>query len=328
MSAAHAGGAPVLEVLTPTYRPDLGLCRDLNASVLRFGGATTRHRLVVPARDRSLAASLAGPRTTVETASRHLPRGFVPVPGNLHVNLSHPFPPVRGWVSQQLVKLAATASSDADLVVVADSDLVFVRPFGPDTFRRDGVALLYRLDGGVHAGLPRHVEWHRTARRVLGLPAAVDAPLPDYICWPCAWEPSVVRRMLAHIEAVHRRSWQTTLAGCLHLSEMIVYGVYVDEVLGGAAATTSRMHCLRHTHETPFDEAGLDDFLSGLRADHLSVMISAKSGTDEDTRRAALAPVLGAAAQPSPQVLPPSMRKSRTGVVAAKLTSKAPRRIG
>jgi len=291
---------PVLEILTPSYRPDLGLCRDLNASVLAHGDAGTRHRVVVPRRDRGLVRDLAGHRTTVETSQRYLPRGFVPVPGNLHVNLLRPVPPVRGWVSQQVVKLAATAASDADLVVVADSDLVFVRPFGLETFRRDGVPLLYRLEDGVHEGLPRHVQWHRTARRVLGLPDDVSAPLPDYICWPCAWEPSVVRRLLAHVESVHRRPWQTTLAGCLHLSEMIVYGVFVDEVLGGSDAVTSRMHCLRHTHETAFDRGALDQFLSGLRPDDLSVMISAKSGTDEAARRTALAALVhdGAATGP------------------------------
>jgi len=279
-----------LEVLTPTYRPDLDLCRDLNRSLRRHGGSAVTHRIVVPRRDLDLIRDLAGPSTILETAEQYLPRSFWRVPGNIHVNLRRPVPPVRGWVTQQIVKLSASAASDKSLVVVADSDLVFVKSVDLDTFRANGSPMFYRLPDGVHAGLPRHVEWHRTARRVLGLPSNVSPPLPDYICWPCAWEPAIVRQMLAHIETVHRPAWQTTLAGCLHLSEMVLYGVFVDEVLGGRdSGVTTQMRCLRHTEESAFDTTELARFLEDLSADDIAVMISAKSGTGLAERRAALA---------------------------------------
>ena len=176
-----------LDVLTPSYRQDLELCRDLVGSVERFAGPQVRHTLVVPPRDVPDFAELAGSRTHVISASQWLPRSLVPVPGNMHVNLRHPWLPVRGWVTQQLVKLAATAASDADVVLLADSDLLFVRPFDASDHVRDNLPLFYRLPGGVHAGLPRHVEWHRVARRLLGLPHRVGPPLTDYVCWPCPW---------------------------------------------------------------------------------------------------------------------------------------------
>jgi hypothetical protein len=285
-----------LEVLTPSYRPDLELCEDLCRSVMLFGGPEVRHRLLVPRRDRELFARFANDRTRVELAADHLPRSFVPVPHNFRVDLRRPWWPVRGWVTQQIVKLEATARSEADVVVLADSDLVFARPFGLDTFRGpDGRLAFYRLPGGVDEGMPRYPIWHDVSRWLLGLPPVGrgDA-LDDYICWPCTWSPQTVRDMLARIESVHGRSWQRLVGAQRHFSEMILYGVYVMEVLREAApfVTVSEMACTRHTEETTLGPADLRALVSSRRPDDVAIMISAKSNTDIGMRRDALADVL------------------------------------
>ena len=280
-----------MEVLTPSYGPDFELCRDLNRSVLRHGPADVVHRIVVPRRDRHLFAPMAGRRTVVELVTHNLPGRFVPVPGaNMWMNVARPLPPVRGWIAQQIVKLEATARSAAELVVVADSDLVFVRPFSAETFSTTGQVDFYRLDGAIDDALPRHVVWHRVARRLLGLIEDESLPKPDYVCWPCAWEPPVVREMLARIESEHRRAWQTMVGSCLHFSEMILYGVYVDALMPDrrTRAATSSMPCLTHPDEIPLDEAGVRRFVERLPEDAVAVMISAKSGTSLGDRRRGL----------------------------------------
>jgi hypothetical protein len=277
-----------LEILTPSYAPDRELCGDLNESVLRLASPDVRHRLVVPARDLALFADLAGERTEVVDARRFLPRTFRPIPRvNGWLDLRAPYPPVRGWIAQQIVKLAAAAESPADVVVIADSDLTFVRPFGVADFAPDGSVPLYRLDGAVTELLPRHLLWHRVARRLLGLPATDERVLPDYICWPCAWSPSVVRTMLDRIHAVTGMHWASAIGRQLHFSEMILYGVYVDEVLsvGGPVRHTSAMPCRVHPDEIRMDEPGLRTFLSGVGQGDLAIMVSAKSGTDLGLRR-------------------------------------------
>jgi hypothetical protein len=266
-------------VLTPSYRPDHALCVELNRSVLRLAPPAVRHALVVPPADLGLFRSLAGERTTVQDARAVVPRPLRKIPGlNLWLDLRAPFPPVRGWVAQQVVKLAAAAAADADLVLLADSDLVFVRPFGPRTFAPDGA-------------VPLHVRWHEVARRLLGLPPGDEPARPDYVCWPCLWEPAVVRRMLARVEAVTGLPWAAAVGRELHVSEMVLYGVYVDELEGRHRAVphTDDMRCPAYSDEAPLDRDGLAAFLARVRLRDVAVMVSAKSGTALDLRRALIA---------------------------------------
>jgi hypothetical protein len=283
-----------LEVLTPSYRPDYELCVDLQRSVRVHGGEGVSHRIVVPRRDLQMFTAITDERTRIDPAISFLPRSLVPMPRNLHVQLTRPWWPVRGWIAQQIVKLEATARSTADVVVVADSDLVFVRPFDADTFSGPTGVQFYALPGAVHAGMPRHIEWHRVAHRLLGLPPPTGLPLSDYVCWPCAWDPSVVRALLARISSTHGRPWQRLVASQRHFSEMILYGVYVTEVLGSTAplTTVADMHCPRHMDESALGASALRDLVDVRSPEDIAIMISAKSGTDVTARRAALSPVL------------------------------------
>lgn len=284
--------SPTMLVLTPSYRPDHELCVDLNGSVLRFAPADVRHAVVVPAADRSLFGGLAGSRTTVLDVRDVLPAQLWKVPRlNVWVNARRPYPPVRGWIAQQIVKLAAVAGAGENLVLLADSDLVFIRPFAPGTFAPAGVVPLYRRVGAVTAGLPRHMIWHDTARRLLGLAVGAEEAHPDYICWPCVWEPAVVRRMLARVEQATGMPWATAVGRELHFSEMVLYGVFVDEVESRSRPVphTTDMRCPSHSDEAALDRDGLASFLAGVRERDVAVMVSAKSGTSLTLRRRMIA---------------------------------------
>jgi hypothetical protein len=281
---------PPLAIITPSYAPDFELCADLHASVRAFAPEVDHH-IIVPRRDLALFRPLVGDRTHVHDAAEFLPRTFLPLPGvNGWVNARRPFPPLRGWITQQIVKLAAAARLDADVVLLVDSDIEFIRPVGPDVFHRDGVARFYRKPGAIDDRLPRHVLWHQVARRLLGLPPA-SAPYADYICWPAPWDPAIVRSVLARVEEVTGRPWATAIGAQLHFSEEILYGVYVDEVLGAPATNfvTDDMLCPEYSDEIPLDEPGLRDFLARTGPDDIAVMISAKSGTPVALRRSVLA---------------------------------------
>jgi hypothetical protein len=278
-----------LAVLTPSYGPDFELCADLHRSVLARTPESVHHHLVVPGRDLELFGRLAGPRTHLHRESVFLPRSFVPLPrANLSINARHPFPPVRGWIRQQILKLAAASALDCDVVVLVDSDIEFIRPFDADTFVRDGVVRFYRRPDAVDVRLPRHLIWHRVARRLLGLPAVTAPPLPDYVSSLLAWDPAIVRQLLTRVESVTGRPWQTAIGAELHFSEWTLYGVFVEEVLGAAATTFTADHSRCHSYwdETPLDEVGVAEFLSGVRPDDIAVMISAKSHTPLPVRRA------------------------------------------
>jgi len=274
-----------LSMITPSYRPDLELCGELVQSVKKHGPALLEHTLIVPTIDMEAFADLGDARA----ASDYLPRSFVPAPRNVWINLRRPVPPVRGWILQQVVKLEAAARSSASVVLLVDSDIVFIRPFSIDTYYRNGQARFYRTANAIHAGMRRHILWHQVARKLLGLRPTDSLPLHDYICWPMAWDPEIVRAMLRRVEQATGMRWQSAVASQMHFSEGILYGVYVDEVMGGAPYSEDRMLCTDYSDETPLDERAIEALQSQTSSQDIAVMISAKSGTALAARRRAVA---------------------------------------
>lgn len=281
-----------LALVTPSYARDLDLCEDLVASVLRHTQPDVTHHIIVPASDLAAFERLAGDRTFISDVRAYLPRPMVKIPGvNGWLNLRHPFPPVRGWMAQQIVKLAAAASAEADVVLLIDSDVLLIRAVDASSFCPSGRVQLFEIPEGVDDSLPRHHLWHAAARRLLGLQPHRASVLPDYICWPCAWEPESVRMMLKRVESVTGLPWATAVGRELHFSEMILYGVFIREVVGASEDLhlTSEMRCLNHSDEVALDEAALRGLLAGAGPDDVAIMISAKSGTPLAVRRGLLA---------------------------------------
>jgi hypothetical protein len=280
-----------MSVITPSFAPDFELCADLHRSVLECLPSSVYHHIIVPRSDLKLFAQLTDARTHIHCEADLLPASFVHVPfSKLTVNLGQPFPPVRGWILQQLVKLAAVAASEDDVVLLVDSDIEFIQPFGVETFVRNGVVRFYRKPDEIDERLPRHMTWHRVARALLGLPPAVP-PYTDYISSLLAWDPAIVRRMLARVTATTGRPWTTAIARQLHFSEWTLYGVFVDEVIGAPANSFASDDplCLAYWGTTPLNEDGAVDFLRGVQSTDVAAMISAKSRTLVAIRRAAFA---------------------------------------
>jgi hypothetical protein len=282
-----------MAVITPSYALDLELCSDLNESVLRNTPAPVRHYIITPRRDLRLFSRLRGTRTEVLSVDEVLPWHVLPVPArNFWLNLRHPWPPVRGWVMQQVIKLQMATQVNADLMLLADSDVRLVRPVASDRFRVDGKTLFYRKDREVGRHMPRHVIWYDVAARLLGVPSAVP-PLPDYINPFNVWDRRIVIAMLERVERATGSHWLDAVAGQRHLSEFFLYGVFVDKVLAAQAGVlgTSSMFCSGYWERTPLDVTAGSRFVQGLSTDDVAIMISAKSGTPLDVRRKILAGV-------------------------------------
>jgi hypothetical protein len=245
----------------------------------------------VPPRDRSLFARYEGPRCRVRASSEFLPARYLSIPGaNAHVNLRRPWPPVRGWVMQQAVKLAAVSRLDAEVVLLADSDVVLVRPVRMDRFMIDDQLSLFRDEKGVTADMDRHVRWHQVAREILGLPLAPPPPLPDYINPLNFWRPAVVRALQQQISATTGRDWLDAFNSRLHISEFILYGVFVDEILSSSGPRPSGETMISHNswEREPLDRDAAITLAESLPRDAVALMISAKSRTPTDVRQVAI----------------------------------------
>lgn len=277
-----------LELVTPSYAPDRELCGDLVRSARRYAPPGTVHTVIVPPADVTLFSPLAADGARIRSTAEVFPRGFTKLPrANVWINRRTPWLPVRGWIAQQIVKLAAVAASTADVVLVADSDVEFVRPFSADDFLVGGRPPLYRLPAAVTPALPRHMRWDAVARRLLGVEPSATEQLPDYICWPCLWQPAIVRDALDRVERVTGLPWAAAIGRQPHFSEMVLYGVYVDHVLREGPFTAD-MHCPSFSDESALDDVALAAFLERIAPGDVAVMISAKSGTDLAARRDAI----------------------------------------
>lgn len=302
-AAASVATESQMVVVTPTYAPDLELFGDLHQSVLRCFPTDVRHVAVVPDTDLSRFQRFEGPRCLVVGVRDVLPRSVLALPfiklmrSRVWMNVRRPVPPLRGWIIQQLVKLAVASQMPERIIVTADSDLVFIRPVTVDTFAPNGKSRLYRLDEGVGDSLPRHLRWHAVAHELLGLPPAPPPPLPDYVSPLIPWDRDVVNRMLRRVEQVTGRRWLEAVGKELHFSECILYGVYIDQ-FERAENVTVTAESLCHSYwdpvigeHAPLTEEQAAAWLSSVGPHDVAYMISAKSHTPLDVRRAAHASV-------------------------------------
>lgn len=263
-----------MSLITPSYGPDFERCRLLCESVDRFARNTT-HYLVVDRRDERLFTPLGSPLRRIVTVESILPWWIFRVPGARRWWMSLRTRPLRNWILQQLVKLSMSEAVGTELMVYADSDVTFVRPFGPERFVEEDRVRLNR----VKYESAQHRQWLDVAANVLGDVARADIPAANYVASLVTWRRSVLRRMHERITQRHGRSWLRTMAGQQAFSEYMVYGLFVENVLGfdaaGHAPMDSPILALSWGQDLS-SEAGVDRFLDGIREGDIGVMIHSK----------------------------------------------------
>lgn len=221
--------SPQIAIVTPSYHRDFDRCRLMVQSFDRYASADLHHYLVIDRRDLGMFKVFANDRRTVLAAEDLLPWWIFRLPRVPKVWFSLKTMPVRGWIVQQLLKLAVPTQIDADVYCFMDSDVAFLRPTDTSVFiQGDAVRLFRRPD---HANLPTHRRWHRTAARLLGLEER-EYFGSDYIGNMITWRREHLLQMHDHIEQVTGKQWLRAVASELHLAEYILYGVFVEHVLG------------------------------------------------------------------------------------------------
>lgn len=290
-------------ILTPSYRPDYDRLVRLHESVLEFTDESVLHHVIVPRRDLALFRELESSRLRVWAEADFLPTGFIATDGlaamvkKAHLlpaalrfgalNLRRPWPPVRGWVLQQLLKLSASTKLGVSAVVIIDSDVALLRAMPAELFIRDGAVRLYEKPESITRAMNRHVMWTRTAHRLLGLPAPESSTHPDYVAGIVTWDPELVTGCLARIEKVSGRSWATAIGAELHFSEFILYGTYVQHFGSEQQRSFCQPSTLCHSYweSAPMTASGVEQFIAGFGPADVAVHIQSNSNTSEETSR-------------------------------------------
>lgn len=259
-------------LFTKSYAGDFSHCARLCASIDRHM-PDVPHYLVVDRVDAPRFAPLVTGRRVLLISEDYLPELFQTSLLGRRLWLTPYGPPVRGWIQQQLAKLAVVATLPEPAIVLVDSDVAFVRPLPREAVLRGGKTWLYRAPGAGQS--PNHKKWHRVAARVLGLPRR-DYFGADYIINPVAWRPEVVRALLARISAVTRLPWRMALSWRFRFSECILYGVFAEHVAGAHQDLLfpDAHHLCHCSWNYDLDtDAGRRAFIDGLEPHHSAVLI-------------------------------------------------------
>ncbi len=294
---APTGPPKQIGILTCSFAGDFPLCRTLCRSIDTFAGPDHPHWLLVPRQDLALfRAALSGAGRTIlaeeDFLPGHLHRVPMPPPAwrrrlllpRRNVFVSPYTPPIRGWVAQQILKLAAAATAPFDVTLHADSDTVLIRPFDPSALiDADGRTRLYH-DPGATEREP-HWRWHRTAAALLGVPQRRFFGC-DYIASLTTWRRETVRRMLDHIAERSGRDWQIAIGRRWHFSEYILYGVFVEHFGADHDAHyfATQSLCLSSWGFDLASSAGRAAYLNALRSHHLGADLQSTLGLPPDER--------------------------------------------
>ena len=272
--------------ITKSYEPDRTRCELLCRSIELFA-PDAHHWIIVDARDFQAFRGLEHANTRVVTTEEVLPRRVRKL--ELHrlgiaknVWCGWGMLPMRAWLVQQLAKLAIVQFASEDVLIHADSDTVLIRPFDADmlTVEPDSFPV-YRRPAAIDERLPIHIRWHRVAEELLGLEPR-PLPLPDYIGGLIPWRREIACALLNEIARRSRRDWMQTLARGWHLSEYILYGRFVDDVIGRTSGPPPTCPSLCHCFwgSSPISNAELEEFIDASAPSEVGVMISANAGMD------------------------------------------------
>lgn len=275
-------------MVTPTYRGDREQFALLSESFLRFAPPGLIHQVIVDRADLSLFEGFRHDRMRLTTAEEVLPGRVrkIRVAGR-SAWAGTRFPPVRNWIAQQLMKIAAACDSDRPYLLFADSDVVFLRPFGIDRFTDSRRVALSRVRSEFE-DLPH---WRQASARLLGLGHPQSFATVNYVSNLIPWRRDVARAMVARVEAHHRGGWAANIARELRFSEYTLYGVFAEEALG-----------LDQAGHYPWDDpilnmcwnepmgsrTEIDRLLDCTLPEHIGAMFHSKAGLDRAQLRAAV----------------------------------------
>lgn len=278
--------SPTSAIVTASYAPDLERCRLLCETIDEFVTGAAHHYLLVEAKDVSLFRQLEGPKRTVIDERDLLPSWLHVFwdPASLfsrRIWLSTRTQPLRGWHVQQLRRMAIADHVGEDTLVYCDSDVAFLKPFDCASFWRGSEARLFRRDDALLGQVEDdHKVWSRNAGRALGLSTPQIAP-HDYIATLIAWRRDTLAAMCARIEKVHGCHWVAAVGRARKFSECMLYGRFVDEVIGGAGHFhDAREFCRIYWTGPELDDDGFRAFVEGMAPYQVAIGMQSFIGTD------------------------------------------------
>ncbi|NET62629.1 MAG: hypothetical protein F6K47_43015, partial [Symploca sp. SIO2E6] len=236
------------------------------------------HYIIVDKRDFKLFSQLQKPNTKIITKESILPWWIKRLPswGSKNLWFSLKTIPIRGWLIQQFIKVAAAKYTSEDILVFVDSDVGFVRPFNLQDFIQGDQIRLFRVANRNNTQFS--LKWNRSISRLLGLPP-IDYP-HVYVGQIVTWRRDNLLKLYQHLENISGKGWMETLCSSVDFSEYLIYGVFVDYVLKEQSGHyyDDQGICQGYWKNVAMSDQDLENFFVKVPDSCGAVMISAKSG--------------------------------------------------
>lgn len=265
-------------IITPSYIRDFERCKLLSESIDKFSLSPIKHYIIVDRQDFKLFQQLQSSNRKIITVESLLPWWIKKVSILKNGWFSFKTIPLRNWIIQQIVKLAIAEYISEDVLVFVDSDVTFVQPFELQNFVRDNQVRLFREPKAIATPLEPLAKWCDVSHELLNLPA-VNYPTANYLGNIITWKRENVLQLHRYLEQVWSKSWIETIVGSWHLSEYMLYGIFVDLVLQERSQHYYDPQKICHNYWEPVDlsDENLAQFFMDLPKDSLAVMISSKA---------------------------------------------------
>jgi Family of unknown function (DUF6492) len=236
---------------------------------------------------------------------------------------------IRPWQRQQIIKLNASALTDAAFVLTLDPDVVALRTITRDLLLPGGRALLEPEPRSVHA------RWWRDSADLLDVTPGMDRPGVNVT--PAILSTAILRELQQRLEAVGRRPWMDTLL--TSYCDWTEYTLYLlaaeraalverDHIWGDDPAAPARLHADPELSIWGGDRGSREDVGRMFTADDpgLFAVVQSSSGLDADTVADVVAEHFPVRRTPPVQAkaeaTPSGSKLKERGRIAARLTAQ------
>jgi hypothetical protein len=221
-------------LITPSYLPDLQRCELMLETAQRHVSGMAGHYLVVEQSDMKYFSHLRSQHVTLIPKEELLPGWIKKMPWTHKWWVSAKTMPVRGWILQQVIKLAVAEHIEADAYCYADSDIAFIRPFDARSlWQGDNLRFQRETRRGEMLVSHRYKNWYGLAANYCSL-SSQSAIGGAYIAQLNTMKRTAMLALMRRLEAVEGRPWKEVLMGAWDFSEYILYGAFVEHVLACA----------------------------------------------------------------------------------------------
>jgi hypothetical protein len=276
--------------ITPSYAPDFQRCKLLCWSIKQFVAFPVKHYIVVDKKDLNLFQQLADSTTIILTKEEIIPSWIKRVPffdkKNIWLNLKGYKSGewlLRGWLIQQMVKLAAAQYVEQEVLIFVDSDVAFIDFFDVYSLINEDKVRLFRVDHSADMDSEIGRKWKNSAKKLLGLPSQ-NSYYDLYVSQVITWRRDNLIQLYELIEENFEQDWMEVIAGVRDLSEYVLYGIFANYVKGensGHYDDHRQKICRSYWKDYPMSHEELKEFFQEARSlGRKAVMISAKSSID------------------------------------------------